>query len=180
VLPVFVALVVLYMLTKRQAQAADKASLQSGARLIHLERAVGIHPTLFAALQEWERSGPFPLTVGVKGGLRTALDQLELWAKGRTAEGNIVTNAMTPEASPHGRGGAVDLWPLDSEGAPLFDESPATLQRYDSMARWFRQRGFHCPLTLGDGTVDRPHVQLTNWRALPYPPPDYTLGGFSR
>ena len=148
----------------------DSAALASGEKVLSAERAAGLHPVLFAALSEWEISGPFPVRVGWRGGLRTAAEQAALYAVGRSLPGSIVTNAETPEASAHGRGAAVDLYPVDARGESLPEEAPQWL----ALGQWFEARGF---VWGGRWTTlhDAPHVEIKDWRALPYPPPDYEV-----
>lgn len=132
-------------------------SLRGGAKLAGVDPAL----VLFAA----EVGGLFD--VRVTSGLRTDAEQLALWSKGRNGDpGQIVTNARTAESSAHGRGAAIDLVPLDEEGRPVWLDSDPRWQIIGTLAermglewggRWGKFR-------------DMPHVQLKDWRRLPYPP----------
>ncbi len=156
--------------------------------------ADGVSPELQAALDEWERSGPFPITIG--SGVRTDVKQAELYAYNRIdptlppgtgpgqADGpsnkkdpneSYATNARTTRSTAHGvrsgYGRAFD-----------FDPVPATLQNYITAGEWFEARGFEWggrwktafPPKLGaaPGTAaayggDIRHVNQKNWQTIP-------------
>jgi len=56
-----------------------------------LKRLEGIKPVLIEILKEGIKNSPFDFGIPGDGGLRTAERQAELYAKGRTAEGKIIT-----------------------------------------------------------------------------------------
>jgi hypothetical protein len=159
----------------------------SGARVYRRERAAGVHPRLAAWLDEWERSGPFPIVV--TGGGRTAADQVREYAKGRTAPGphagetgypplgQTVTDAETIKDSAHGArvldGArvfcAVDVAPLLELTATGAVKSVDYVDRakFDIIGRsavaFGLEWGGYFP------KYDGPHVQVASWRALPAP-----------
>lgn len=132
---------------------------------------------LMAFLDWWDAHGPFMVTVGVDGGIRAdEAKQAALYAQGRTAPGNIVTNAATLALSAHGRRGGLDLWVYkpetvtDGTFVPDFDtDNPATLARYRAMGEAGKRLG----LTWGGDFKmrDFPHFEVPDWKSLPYPPP---------
>lgn len=134
-------------------------------RLYHRERASGLEPQLEMFLDWWAAFGPFPLVVPALGGVRTdEATQAALYARG-------VTNARTLAETPHGRKGAVDLAPYTRQGAlyaPDYSETPANLARYETLGRAAEAHG----LRWGGrwSRPDRPHVEVPNWRSLPFPP----------
>lgn len=135
-----------------------------GARVFHLERAMGVDARLRAFLGRWQTEGHFPILVAPEGGRRTdPTKQLRLFAEG-------VTKARTLEETPHGRGGALDLVPCDPTGKTPFWSDTAAFSVIGEFAeamglewggRW-------------TGLVDMPHIQVPDWRSLPFPP--YPLG----
>ena len=129
-------------------------------------RATGVHPRMLAFLDWWEAFGPFPLTVGWKGGLRTDPDeQWQLFRDGKT-------RAATLDQTPHGRGGALDLYPTINGTVRGLEGDPNPAEA----AYYFEEMG---RLAEGQGLVwgghfssikDMPHVELPDWRSIPYPP----------
>lgn len=124
-----------------------------------------LDPRLEAFLDWWESSGPFQITVGVDGGLRTdAALQEQLWKDKKS-------NARTLRQTPHGRGGAVDLWAYKPGTLrPAFDtKDPETLARYHEIGAAGKAHGL---VWGGDWTTlrDYPHLEVPDWESLPYPP----------
>ncbi|SRR5258706_2324440 len=138
----------------------------SGAPVNHRERANGVHPDLQAFLDWWTQNGPFPLVVMTLGGLRTdELEQARLYAAGRT-------KAKTLAETPHGRGGALDLYPFVNGVVRGLenDPDPAEAERYfKTMGSLAKQQGLKWG---GDfwSIKDLPHVELKNWKDIPFPP----------
>ncbi len=133
------------------------------ARIYHREWADGLHARLEAFLCWWEVHGPFPVGVGSNGGLRTdeAL-QARLFAEGHS-------RARTLFETPHGRGCAVDLYPVDAgPGRPVrycLDEHDARWGIYGNVVELHG-------LTWGgrwQHLVDRPHAEIPGWRTQPVP-----------
>lgn len=130
-----------------------------------------VDPRLVEFLNWWDAHGPFMITVGTDGGLRT--DE----AKQRALFAQKVTRAATLAETPHGRGGAVDLWVYTFESVadgtfqPDFDtNNPQTLARYRYLGEQAKARGL---VWGGDfkSLVDYPHIEVPDWRTrLPFPP----------
>jgi hypothetical protein len=93
--------------------------------------------------------------VRVTDGLRTFKEQDDLYAKGRTKPGDVVTNAKGGSSN-HNYGLAVDLVPLDSKGQPNWK---AKEEVWDAMGKVGKEHGLEWG---GDWKklVDRPHFQL--------------------
>lgn len=147
--------------------ASSSGTSSSGTRaptVYYRERAAGVHPRLVAFLDWWASGfGAFPLGVGTDGGLRSdEATQAKLFAEGRT-------KAKTLADTPHGRGCALDLYPLD------FVDGRAKLVLDGADPRWarFGELAESYGLTWGGrwtSIVDRPHVELPDWRAQTFPP----------
>lgn len=117
------------------------------------------HPKLQALaaklLDECSRQG---LKIKIGETLRTAAEQDELYAQGRTKPGNIVTNARgSSYSSYHQWGTAFDFYRVDGKGA-----------YYDNDG--FFTRVGHIGASLGlewggnwKSPVDKPHFQLPDW-----------------
>lgn len=101
------------------------------------------------------------VSVAVVCGRRTMAEQNALFAKGRTAPGNVVTNAKGG-SSPHNFGLAVDLCPLNERGmADWRDKQPAWAE--------IGKAAEECGLAWGGkfkSIVDRPHIEDKNWRTV--------------
>ena len=98
-------------------------------------------------------------------GLRTEAQQAALYAQGRTAPGQIVTQAPTAESTPHGRGAALDFAIIDLKGQPSWAAGLTLL--YERVGRLGEGLG----LVSGQrfSHPDRPHLNLRNWQSLPFP-----------
>lgn len=124
-----------------------------------------LDPRLEAFLDWWDRSGPFLITVGLDGGLRSdpALQE-DLWKRKKS-------NARYLWQTPHGRGGAVDLWVYKAGTLqPAFDtKDPATLAKYEAIGAAGKAHGL---VWGGDWTTlrDYPHLEVPDWQRLPFPP----------
>lgn len=144
--------------------------MSGGLLVFHFNRAVGCDSRLLKFLAWWQMAGPFPITIPEYGGLRAdAVAQEKLFAA-------HVSRAKTLEETPHGRGGAIDAYPaiLDPRGEYVTGieldyakpETKVKFHRYGDLAeahglswggRWA-------------GFPDYPHVEVPDWRSLPYPP----------
>jgi hypothetical protein len=149
-------------------------------RVHHRERAQGSHDKLIAFLDWWETGGPFEIVVAQMGGPRSQRVVSELYAQGRTQPGPpcrcklkpcakhplglTVTNAKRAEDTAHGRAAALDLLPLINGVVPWDDWH--AFERLGELAEAFGlEWGGRFP-----EPKDGPHVQLTGWRSLPFPP----------
>lgn len=157
------------------------------ARVINRQAARGVHPELQGFLDWWEFNGPFDIEIGQLagfpgGGLRTEADaggQAAACAADLSAACSIID-------TPHGRGAALDLWPVGFGFNPWLPwaqqpaEIKAAFAKIGQLAEVYglewggRWRTAQMP----DG--DQPHVQMRNWRSLPYPPPAYGELRFAR
>ena len=123
-------------------------------------RLEGVHPDLLRVLDRAVELTKVPFGIPPYGGKRTQAEQDALYAKGRTAPGDIVTNTRN---SYHLTGRAVDVVPKpDGWSAPGVDWSA---RRFDPIARAFKQAGkeLGVPIEWGGDWKrfkDRPHFQL--------------------
>lgn len=102
------------------------------------------------------------LKIGISECLRTAEEQNELYAKGRTKPGRIVTNANGSEyLSMHQWGIAFDFYRIDGKGA--YNEE-------DDFFIKVGRLGESIGLEWGGSWtsfVDKPHFQLPDWGTSP-------------
>lgn len=148
-----------------------------------MELARGVHPRMLELLRQWRKRGPFELAVAMHGGLRADPGvQKMLSGGGMSAAGNL-------RVTPHGRGGAIDLCPLDFLAhVPLsfggtakrwssWEELPPRLRGQFreiglfSESLGFRWGGRWMGRSYPNG--DQPHHELSDWQRLPFPPPAY-------
>ena len=144
---------------------------------ISLERLELVHPKLRGAIMEVDFKCQ-DLNIQVTQGLRTWEEQDQLYAQGRTAPGEIITNARGGE-SWHNFAMAIDLVPRDiSTGQPDWDISHPSWTQLVSV-------GEMVGLTSGSAWrtfPDWPHFQLTG--RFPVNPDDevreiYKRGGIN-
>lgn len=135
--------------------------------LLHEERLRGVHPDLVLFCRRL--AGLMPFDILVVYGLRTELEQVSLYARGRTEAGDIVTNAVHAEDTPHGRGAAVDLVPMVN-GHPDWHAKELYQQMADVCPAYGIKWGgsFH-------GLADLDHFEIVAWKTLPFPPPKDAL-----
>jgi hypothetical protein len=136
-----------------------------GPRVYFRERAAGVTDARMVGLLDWwERWGPFPIAVAPEGGLRTdAAKQLGFFNAG-------TSNARTLAETAHGRAGAFDLVPYDGARRRLMYEGPGVPEMFAVMGTVAKVL---FKLEWGGdwrGLKDLPHVEVPDWRALPYPP----------
>jgi hypothetical protein len=150
------------------------------ATVYHRSRADGVVPLLQTLLDAWVRVGTHDIVIAPDGGLRTSVaQQAEKAASG-------LSNAKTLRQTPHGRGCALDVWPLSFlEFVPL--SSGGTAQRWAAWAELpqrvrdefrafgefaerngFRWGGRFRGKLFPNG--DQPHVELMDWQRWPFPP----------
>jgi hypothetical protein len=140
------------------------------AKVLNVERAKGVDGVLLAFLQWWQENGSFDILVAPDGGLRIGAqaeaNQLRYFSQGNS-------NAKTLRETPHGRGAALDLWPVGfNPDIPITLSSPMEVNcKAEFYAIGEAAEAFG--LTWGgrwSRPYDLPHVQVKNWTALPYPP----------
>lgn len=148
------------------AGGAGAAVASSRRRIIGRDRAAGVTGELQQFLSAWEESGPFDLLVGQDGGLRTdAAKQLEYYESG-------ASKAKTLGETPHGRGGAIDVYPVIdgiARGLSKHDQGPEVRALFAQIGAFGKARGL---VWGGDfkSIYDGPHLEVANWRSLPMPP----------
>lgn len=139
-----------------------------GKRVFNLQNLDGCDARLLAFVDWWELHGSFPVTFAADSGVRTdEAHQADLFLTGKS-------NARTLADTAHGRGGGIDGYPAvlneagDGVSSILVDSSAETLRRY----REWGEAGKRCGLVWGgDWTLrDYPHLELPDWKRLPYPP----------
>lgn len=141
---------------------ANLGGTPAGPRVFHLERAKGVHPTLFRFLEWWSVNGPFAITIPEDGGVRSdAAAQLVLFERG-------VSRARTLAETPHGRAAAIDAWPaiLDSSGRypiGIVTSNWALLEQYGSAGERFGLAWGGRWSEFKDGA----HLEVPGWRSLP-------------
>jgi hypothetical protein len=146
----------------------------SGPRVQNRERAKGAVAALQAFLDWWDANGPFAILVAPDGGVRTDAAKQAMYYE----QGN--SKARTLEETPHGRGAALDLWPVGFNPRLKLEAQPEVKAKFETMGRIAKEQ---FGLTWGgDWGWDFPHVEVKNWRrSLPYPPSGLSgLGGRSR
>lgn len=156
------ATVVIVLVTKGKASTLPL----TGNPVLRRDRANGVDQRLQDFLDWWEGYGPFPLTVMIDGGVRTdEAKQAQFFATG-------VSGAKTLAETPHGRGGAMDLYPtINGEIRGLLYDPDQ-----EEAATYFRQMGAlakeHGLKWGGDWLrrKDLPHVEVPDWKELPFPP----------
>lgn len=102
------------------------------------------------------------LVIGIGECVRTKEEQDNLYKKGRTLPGNIVTNAKgSTYSSMHQWGVAFDFYRNDKKGA--FDDSDGFFKKVGNLGKelgLFWGGDFKSP-------VDKPHFQLNDWGKTP-------------
>lgn len=148
------------------------ASAQRFGRVFHYEKAALLNPRLREVLDEYATNGPWPilLTSTVREGAAAALEQAGYFAAG-------YSKAKTLQETPHGRRAAFDFNVVREVNGDAVvrtwrpEENP---DLYRQVAQFFTVRG----CSWGGNWksfVDMPHIELTDWRNLPFPP----VGGLS-
>lgn len=147
-------------------------------RVFGRERLAGVHPSLLQLLDEWEQLGTHDVEIPSypPAGLRTDAD-----TQARLADGGF-SGATTLASTPHGRGAAIDVWPVGfaQHVNGTWAAVPAAIKgQFQVFGEFAEARGFTWggrwrTATLPNG--DQPHVELKNWRTLPFPPPP---GGYT-
>lgn len=152
-------------------------------RVHQWERLRGVHPRMLVLPHEWQAHGTFDIVVAMHGGLRVDEGVQSMLSGG----GMSAANALIK--TPHGRGGAVDLYPLGflTYVPPSFggtakrwgtweEVSPIVKAQFAELGAFSKKRGF----AWGGDWVgkaypngDQPHHELRDWRRLPFPAPVY-------
>lgn len=130
---------------------------------ISAERLAQVHPELarrvrnLATALEAEN-----IQIQVSMGLRTAAQQTEIYAQGRTEPGKVVTNAHDYQSN-HVIGCAVDVYPEDAEtNAPDWNATHPSWQRIIALAPTYGLRD-------GKSWHDLPHLEFQEIPTEPTP-----------
>lgn len=136
-------------------------------QILNRQRADGVTPRLQAFLDDWAANGLFDLGIGMDGGLRTnALKQMQYFLAGKS-------KAKYLSETPHGRGGAIDVYPVINgkyRGATDADgKLPEVRALFQQMADFAKKR--HGLKWGGDfkSFYDGPHLEVPDWKTLPMP-----------
>lgn len=151
--------------------------------VLHLERATGIHPRLKSLLDIWATTGAHDVLIAPDGGLRTD----EAVQAGKAASGQ--SNATSLRQTPHGRGGAVDVWPVSflpyvpkqngGTGARwvAWEHLPQQVRdEFHAFGDFAERHGFRWGGRFRGAKFpngDQPHVELEDWQRLPFPPASF-------
>lgn len=121
---------------------------------ISLARLKDVHPELARrVIKLAEALWIIGIQIEVDTALRTAAEQTELWARGRTSPGKEVTNAREYQSN-HVIGCAVDVSPEDSvTGLPDWNAAHPAWQKIVSLAATYGLRD-------GKSWHDLPHLEL--------------------
>jgi len=156
---ILLGVALVYLATRDSLPMVDKT--KTGGAVLHIERMRGVLPQLQAKVLAW--NGPFDILVAPEGGLRTdAAKQIAYYNAGNS-------KAKTLKETAHGRGAAVDMWPVDFNPAVSLDLQPVAKVRFIYMREWAESQGLVLIGTPYE-SWDMPHWQLPNWTNYPYPP----------
>ena len=128
-------------------------------------RMIGVSPALVICATGVLKQCRFDLTIPHMGGIRTVADQQELWKKGRTAPGKIVTHVDgRKKKSKHQSGLALDIVPWIN-GRPRWDLSHGA---YEHIAELMIREGEMMGITITWGGhwkkfTDLPHYEISHW-----------------
>ena len=162
----------------RGVGAGDNEQIDPNVLVQRRELAAGVHPQLQALLDDWNANGTHPVRIGDNGGLRTdSLIQQAIAASGLSKATNLATTA-------HGRGAALDVWPVGFNPNASFASQPAMMALMQVFGEFAEARGYkwggrwQIKFTPEQKAGlappgDWPHVEMPDWVALPYPPPNY-------
>lgn len=130
-----------------------------------------VHPEFRKLIDGW-KTHPNTFDIKIVGGMRN--DEAEvarLYAIG-------MSNAKNLSQTPHGRGGAIDIHPVEFNPRIPWPDQPTAIKNkflifgmyaegagYEWGGRW---RGSKFPYG------DQPHVERKDWRTMPYPPKPFT------
>jgi hypothetical protein len=132
--------------------------------------ADGVHPAIRALLDAWEREGTHIVVIGGGGSWPSGGLRVDESSQAAAAAAGL-SSAATLATTPHGRGAALDVWPEGFNPHRSFEEQPGMRELMVVFGEWAEAKGF----AWGGrwAKPDMPHVELRDWRSLPFPPPDY-------
>ncbi len=146
------------------------APIDDRRRVRYRERAEGVLPPLVALLDAWDAEGTHDVMVAPDGGLRTDEARQAGYASSGTS------NAATLEDTPHGRGAALDVYPVSFLPyiSGRWEDVPGPVKlEFATFGRFAEARGLKWGGRWSSSRFpngDQPHVELPNWRSYPYPP----------
>lgn len=158
--------------------AMTAVAVPSSGRVLNRTRARGVRRELQELLDAWELYGTHQVTIPASpwGGLRTS----EADQAGYAAGG--MSGASTLASTPHGRGAALDVWPVGFEAHVngTWEAVPDDIKgKFLAFGLFAESRGFTWGGRWRSSSMpngDQPHVEIAAWRTLPFPPPS---GGYS-
>lgn len=146
-------------------------------RVRRRDLTAGVHPRLVELLDHWEREGWFDVVIAhgtygkitYVGGLRTDSAQQAATA------GAGLSNASTLRSTAHGRGCALDVWPLGFDPTKPFSAQPGMQQLMQAFGEWAERRGFiwggrwKFQAPGAEVAGDWPHIEVPGWQNMPFP-----------
>lgn len=148
-----------------------------------LDRARGVHPRMLELPRQLLKRCPFETVIAMHGGLR--VDE----ALQKSLSGGGMSAATNLRITPHGRAGALDIWPLTflayvptswggtAKRWATWEEVPQSVKNdfqhvgLISEGLGFRWGGRWVGKAYPNG--DQPHHELPDWQRLPFPAPTY-------
>lgn len=166
------------------AAGAQARTQWAGARVLNRSAAYGVHPKLQEFLDLWEQRGPFDIEIGELpgfpgGGLRTDEAGQAKACSTPTSGGGTLSSACDLASTPHGRGAALDLWPVGFGFNPYLSWAqwtPEIKAAFETIGEFAEAQGLTWGGRWRSATFphgDQPHIEMKNWRTLPFPPPNY-------
>lgn len=149
----------LLLISKHDAGAKKRVSLVTGR-----QRLDSVHIQLRQLIEAWEYEGSHNIFIPADGGLRIGVEaaakQLEYFQRG-------TSNARTLDETPHGRGAALDVYPVGYDFSKPLEEQPAMRARFEAFGAFAKRFGF---VWGGDfrNLKDWPHVELPNWKTIQF------------
>lgn len=154
------------------------AALLAGAVALALAKGKSVIPnnvrqrenagSLLAPLRDfltwWELEGPHSILIPQWGGMREGIEA-EAWQRKQYDIGT--SRALSLRETPHGRGAALDLWPVEFDYYTPWDKQPTNVvAKFKLQGVIAKEFGFKWG---GDWGWDYPHIEIPNWRTLPFP-----------
>lgn len=127
----------------------------------------GVHPDFQRFIDNW-KTHPNTFPIKIASGLRTDESEISrLYAIG-------LSNARTLEQTPHGRGGAIDVHPVEfNPRIPWIDQPSAIKNKFMIFGMYAEGAGYVWGGRWRGSTFpygDQPHIERKDWRKMPYPP----------
>lgn len=153
---------IIYLLTRGPKRVSGREYLE------------GVQPALIDLLNDWDREGWFDVTVAppmrlpsgrlLSGGLRT-----DDAAQAEAARVGL-SKATNLHITPHGRGAAIDVYPVGFNPYSDFSTQPEMAGLMAQFASWASQKSYRgFTFYPGINFGDYPHIEIKEWRSLPDP-----------